>query len=494
MSDFSLRAILTILFRYRVRVVAAFLLVVAIALFAAFAMTPMYEASASVTIRIGRETVYRPEVGNATPPQIFVEQEQIINTQIQLLQSRDLAERAIAEIGLARLYPDLADEAPEPVPAAEDAVANPAATRATEQAVRQFQQAFWVVPARRSNVVQMGFEHRDPVVARDVVATMIDNFKDKIVEVYGEQNLDFLVQQTQTARQELDEAEQTLAAFREEFRIYDYQAEIDLLLKQRMDIDSNLKASEANAAETERRVQSLSDRLAKLSPNVSQYTETEQRSPALDTAQGRLLELRQRERELLARFQEASPPVSEVRQQIQETESFLGTLRAQGGGRSRVGQNDTYVRTQQLLIEAEAQLAAVRAARVENLAQIETINQRINALSQRDGELKALSLQRDAKEASFTSLQTRLEEARTLSALDREKIVSIGVVTPPAASDRPVRPNRTLYLMLGLIVGVISGIGTGLLSGYLSQRLTTPEQAEAVLGLPVLASLPLQKA
>src|SRR5262245_35001921 len=71
---------------------------------------PMFEAEASLLVRLGREYIYRPEVGpneNPRTPSLS----EMVNSEVEILSSRDLAEQVVKELGVQKLYPDvLADE------------------------------------------------------------------------------------------------------------------------------------------------------------------------------------------------------------------------------------------------------------------------------------------------------------------------------------------------------------------------------------------------
>src|SRR5262245_11826794 len=69
---------------------------------------PMYGAQAQLMLKFGREYTYRPEVDGLQgwQPSRMVE---LVNAEVRLLGSRTVRAAVVDSIGIAKLYPDLAD-------------------------------------------------------------------------------------------------------------------------------------------------------------------------------------------------------------------------------------------------------------------------------------------------------------------------------------------------------------------------------------------------
>src|SRR5258706_5133207 len=84
----------------------------------------------------------------------------------------------------------------------------------------------------------------------------------------------------------------------------------------------------------------------------------------------------------------------------------------------------------------------------------------------------------------------KFEESRISSAMDAEKIASVRVIEPAEPPRRPVSSKARLRLVLGLIFGGIGGVAMAFLMHLTSGRLSTDDEVERYLELPVLASIP----
>jgi len=103
----NMRDLLQIVFKYRGRMITVFFLIVAAAILITFLIPPVYEAKSTLMIKFGREHIYRPELSGETRAPLFLTQEGVINSEIQILTSRDLLKKVVAEIGQEKMYGDM---------------------------------------------------------------------------------------------------------------------------------------------------------------------------------------------------------------------------------------------------------------------------------------------------------------------------------------------------------------------------------------------------
>jgi uncharacterized protein involved in exopolysaccharide biosynthesis len=93
----NLRDFLTIFFKHRAKILTIFSVVLAMVTLASFVATPIYEAKSSLLVKYGREYMNQSQVGNSQP-MMSLNREEIINSEIQILKSPDLAKRVIETI------------------------------------------------------------------------------------------------------------------------------------------------------------------------------------------------------------------------------------------------------------------------------------------------------------------------------------------------------------------------------------------------------------
>ena len=104
-----------------------------------------------------------------------------------------------------------------------------------------------------------------------------------------------------------------------------------------------------------------------------------------------------------------------------------------------------------------------------------------------------LSRQLKAAEDKYLLYASKREEARIGDALDESGIVNVTLAEQPHV---PALPVSSLWLTscLSLAAACVASTGSVFIADYLDPSVRTPHEATRVLGIPVLASLPAEKA
>ena len=174
----TLRDFLTVLFKRKAAILTIFLSIVSLVTAATFLMTPIYQAHSSLMVKFGREFIYRPEVGDKAPA-VSINQEDAINSEINILTSRDIIEWVIKTIRLETLYPDLIKKPADRL-------------KPLEAAVLRFQKDLNVEAIKKSSVIRVSFAHPNPGLAAQAVNLAVEFFKEKHLQVHSGSELNFL--------------------------------------------------------------------------------------------------------------------------------------------------------------------------------------------------------------------------------------------------------------------------------------------------------------
>jgi uncharacterized protein involved in exopolysaccharide biosynthesis len=470
----SPRDLLHVLFKHQAKILAIFLATVVTVVAGSFLIAPVYEATASLLVKIGREYITKPEVGNAGNLMI-VNQEEIINSEIEILDNRELIEKVIAAMGVGTIYPQLASDPP-------------ARMTPLEAAVLQFSRNLTVEGVKKSNVIDVSFRHRDPAVAAKALALLVDFFKEKHLEVFSNPQSSFLEKQLADYQQRLKESEHAFQAFKQQNQVYAVEEQRSLLLRQRVELDTALKATNNRIDELQNKVASYREQLRDIAQNKARYTQTDRDKIVVD-AQSHLLSLQLKEQALLAKdYREDSRLVGNVRKEIQLVKSFLKAQEKAIDRKVRTG-NPVYQEVEKEMIKAEAELASQRAGAVTITQQLVELDDKIQAVDQKQNELRTLQRELSTNEKNYQTYVEKLEEARISDDFNRQKIANISVIQAPVTPRTPVKPNKLLNIILGVLLGAVAGLGYAFFAEFTSQSFSTPQQVERRLGLPVLASI-----
>jgi uncharacterized protein involved in exopolysaccharide biosynthesis len=122
----------------------------------------------------------------------------------------------------------------------------------------------------------------------------------------------------------------------------------------------------------------------------------------------------------------------------------------------------------------------------------DTIRARLRQFDHLESEFNQLTIQRDLLADNLKTYSQKLEEARILEEMDRQKIDNIRVIEQP----RPPPSGTNLFLMIlgiSLPLGILAALIAVLIKQSLHQVFLSPEEVERKLGIPVLVSIPLKE-
>ncbi len=478
----TLRDFLTLLFKRKYTILIVFIAVVGTVTAGSFLMDPTYESKSNLLIKFGREYIYRSEVGERggqdSRPLIPLNQEEVINSEVQILTSRDLIEKVIISLGVETIYPDLAKEPPKRI-------------TPLEASILRFGKKLSVEGIKKSNVIQISFQHKDPHIAAKAVNLLVDFLKEKHLQVYSDPRSSFLEQQLSAYGQRLKESQNQLETFKQKYRVFSLEEQRTLLLRQRTDLDTTYKVAQNQTKELQNKLASLKNQMQSVSKDVPLYTETE-RYKIIDDAKAQLLSLQLKEQGLLQKYNESTDLVINVRKEIKIVQEFIKKQEDDLRGKVRTGQNIVYQEMEKEMIQAQAELSSQTAKSAALNGQILHLDKEIKELDLRENELQDLKREVAANEKNYKTYLEKVEEALISDDLNRLKMTNISVIQAATVPAKPIKPKKALNVALAIILGAVSGLGLAFFSEYTTQGLSTPESAERRLGLPVLASVPFR--
>ena len=475
----SMRETLTNLAVDRWRIAVALVLGLLVTAAAWWTAPVTYVSEASLLLRLGREYMYTPEVGesqNAAP--MAFDRDQTLVAEARILNSRDLHEAVIDKLGAARVYPALA--ANQPDPGRQRAAAVLALGRSVESEL-----------LKGSNLLQVSFKHVDPVMAATVLNQLVEGYISKRLTLFNRTSANTTAADFEARRTALARAEAELVEFKAKHGIRAFAEEMSLLLSQRSVLDQRLTDNRLSLAQAGGRSQALSGGMATLAGEVTLSTET-QRSEAVDHARKLLLDLRLKERDLSAKFSDSNLSVQDVRADIARTNDFLREYESQPQRSVRSGRSPALDAAEADLVRTRADQRQASAGASTLVAQRVIIDQRLALLAGSENELRALERERRLAEVNYEAAAKRQRDEQALEALDRQRSSSVSLLQAPRVPLEP-KSMRTAILVAGLVGSLVLAIAVAVVSGLLRDTFLTPEQLQRAVDVPVLAVIPVDR-
>ncbi|MEF7613757.1 hypothetical protein V4F39_07520 [Aquincola sp. MAHUQ-54] len=476
-SRLSLREFLNTAFCDRRRIALAFLAAMALTVLASFMPSPRYTAESSLLLRLGREYMYRPEVGAAAAASpIAYDSRETLRAEVEILNSRDIKEAAVDRIGPAVVYPWLAKDAKS-------------AAELRDQAVLELQHGFDAKLIKDSNVAVLTFTHRDPEMAARVLAQITEAYLDHRRTIFSPASLGTAQAKADELAGRLRSLETRLEAFKKDKGIQSFSEQQSLLITQRNGIEMRLGDIEQQLAQTAGRAASLRSSLGGMNDQMTLSSET-QRSEALDSARKSLLDLKLKERDLSSKFSDDVPMVQDVRADIARTEAFIADLQRNPERLVRTGRSPVLDSIESDWLRTLAEQRQANASRATLKAQREAIDQRLQRLASSQRELQVLERERKLVEDTYQGAMQRLEEERVIHGLERDRRSSVSVVQAPRVplEGRNLQP---IILAVGAVLSVVCALLVAFVTALLRDTFISPEQVPRELGLPLLAAVPL---
>lgn len=203
----------------------------------------------------------------------------------------------------------------------------------------------------------------------------------------------------------------------------------------------------------------------------------------------RLNELRVQLGNLMSRVSENYPDVRKTRLEIAELEKRIRAAGQDGLGAKP--DNSAY-------ITLASQLASARN-------EIESVNRQIAALEKKRGGYsrrieaspkveegyKALLVERNNLQLKFDDISKKSLEARVAHGLEKEqKGERFTIIDSARLPEKPVSPNVTAILLIGVILALGAGVGTASLLEYSDHSVRGTDALARATGFPVLAAIP----
>jgi polysaccharide biosynthesis transport protein len=477
-SSMELGDIYFVLFRHKWLVLcsSAAGILAAVALF--FLKSPKYRSDAKLLIRYVIENKSDNPLGSDTQIKSPDSRgENIINSEMEILTSFDLAEKVAKLVGPDKILPGSQD-----------------ASNSTAAAIYISKNLAVDVP-KRSDIIRLSFSHPDPAVAREVMQRLVTAYLDKHREIHQAAGMldESLQQQTDQWRTRLTTTEEELLKAKTNagiINIEDSQKVIgDQMSKTRME----LYAAEAELAER----QTLLKEIGKLSGGA---TDNSTNGPDLSTIDkinqyksicGQLEAFRKKEMEYLAQDTEENPMVKGVREQIVTAEKQRRKMELENPSLAASGVAVSTNQQQSLDPAMEGSRLAALKTRIEILkGQLDKLRLDAAGVDMAGSIIRQLQRRKELEETNYRYYSMNWEQYRLNKEMGPGKVSNISTVQEPSL---PVLdPGKLLkYMGIALAVGILGGIAVAfLLELYIDQTVKRSKDVETKLKIPLSLSIP----
>ncbi len=342
-----------------------------------------------------------------------------------------------------------------------------------------------VADVPHSTLIEVAFDHRNPVWAATVVNDLVSRHVDRHVRVSRERSAQrFFEEQRALLAERLSEGEEALRAFQQ-------REQIDILVGTEPALREHLAAVERTLAETETELAEATAQAGYLEEALRALPQRAVASAGLhatgaELVENRLVELQLARSQLRAQYAPTSLKIAEIDRQIEEAKRLLAQQRERGA----VPADPVRQALETDLMQARARAAAVQARADSLRAQRDAGLQQFERLAHISTEQERLTRQVETARQSLATYVQKAEEARFTEAMDESRIVNVVVVDRATVPESPRPSNMWLTIGLGGLVSLAAALAIAFARDRWEGHVQTSEEARRIAELPVLGEIP----
>lgn len=314
-----------------------------------------------------------------------------------------------------------------------------------------------------TNLIEVTARGETPEEAQMISQTVVDNFLLMQTDMNQETQsllVKFLDKRIAESKQESEEAEQKLANFSKEHKIYNPGEQVDMAIHQMKAFDDALAGIEVQKKSLQAELDAADAKLSEQKMKSKVYNVSDN-----GIIQGLRAQIVAKQVELVGleqRYTEKHPSVQQAKEELQQLQTSLN-----GEVVASVDSNSVTLNSTQAELLKNYTLAAV------NLAVAEAGEKKLQEQrSKKEGEigqlpddvLEYVRLSRDVniKGEVYLNLVKQSEQSKIQAAMESMDIQIVDSANLPD-EDRPVWPRKLLITVTGFVIGVLLSFGYGLI-------------------------------
>ncbi len=479
--SFTLRDLVTIGFRHKRAFLLCFCGILAGSVAAMFLVPPTYESRSQILVKRERvDPVVSAEKSNPLQMREDVTEEEI-NSEADLITSEDVLRKAVMDSGLVDKRPTLWFLS---FGLSQDAK--------IAKAIDGLRAHLVVEVLKKTNIIQLTYSAHNPKFAALVLNDVVNAYVEKHVSIHRPTGqLAFFDEETNRYKHELDQAEGQLKSFSQEQGGVAPQVSRDITLQKLNEFAASLESTRAEMSATEQKIANLEQQAGATPDRLTTSVRESDDGAVQQQLKSTLLTLELKRTELLTKYQPGYRLVQEVDKQIADTRAAIAAEDTKPLHEQTTDRNPTYAWINEELAKAKSDYSALQARAAATQAIVGVYQSKAQRLEQTGLIQQDLLREAKANEDNYLLYLHKREEARIEEALDRTRILNVGMVEQPTVPVAPVHA-AWVFSLVGLVLAMAVSTGLALGREYLDSSLfRTPAEVLSELKIPVLASVPL---
>lgn len=354
------------------------------------------------------------------------------------------------------------------------------------------------VELRRNNVFELSFESDNPEKAKQVTSRLASLFINQNLQVREQQaegTKSFINAEAERLRKELEEQETVVNQYKAAHR-YELPDQLDTNLRSLEQLRRELEANDLRLAALQERKGILQKQTVEsdilgmdLLGGGSLFGGSE-----VGTTENVQVQMKRKELDsLLQRYSSKHPDVVRLKKEIQSLEAMNKDTTSSKPASSTPAPNvnplKRVLQTQITDIDAEIQSLRSQGERIRS--EVAVLRIRVDNSPMRGLELNKIGRGYEITLRKYQDLLGKSLESELSENMEKKlKAEQFQVLDPANLPLNPVRPDRGMIILVGLVVGLAGGIGLAFLLDNLNTSFKRTEDISSYVNVPLLATIP----
>ncbi|MFZ3057427.1 MAG: GNVR domain-containing protein, partial [Smithella sp.] len=153
--------------------------------------------------------------------------------------------------------------------------------------------------------------------------------------------------------------------------------------------------------------------------------------------------------------------------------------------------NPAYVALDAQLASTQSEISSVKRQLEDAKKKRTDYSRRLEASPRVEEGYKNLLVERNNTQLKYDDLMKKFMEARVAHGLEKGQMGErFTLIDPARLPEKPVKPNRPVVLLIGLLLGIGAGVGTASLQETTDKSTRTSEDLATNFPFPVLSEIP----
>ncbi len=483
-SSMSLRDIYYVIFRHKQKIISFFIGVVVLVTVFTLLMPKIYQSTAQLLLLLGREnTTIDPaaSMGGAATVNVNGEsRETEINSEIEVLKSRELAERVVDTIGVDRILGTTRANAGL-------SLSRYDSLKARDKAILRIIKNLDVDLVKKTNIISVAFLANDPQTAHDVVDNLIRFYQEKHMAIYRPStSYTFIEQQQDTVKNEMKAAEDSLNILKNSSGIVSVPEQQTSILARLSELQMEYGKVRVELAASQARVNNLQKTMENIPQIMARHKMGGVPLSSNEVLRTRINELRVQQLDLLTKYNDKNRRVQDLKQQITQASALLDTedLNNNSSNAMRQMQFD--------LLTEQSNLAAYKARESNLQSMITQARDEMETFNNNSVTVARLQRQLEIDQDNYRKYSEHLEQARIDSGLKNEKLSNISIIQEATLPFKSTVTMRRIYnILFGIFFGLFGGLAMAFIFELLDHTVKRFDDVENYLRLPALGVVPV---